>query len=365
MTLFTQPADGRRDDPNGLRSKARNLQIAEQILHSSMGRSHPRSPQPHHERRTVMNQERTPPARPPLVLIANDQEWSTRSLESILWPNGYAVLRAYTGRKTLERARSAQPDLVIIDSSLPDVDSLELCRELRQEGGVRDSTPILMTAPVRPSRQQRLEALKAGAWEFLSYPLDAEELMLRLDGYMRAKFDADRAREDALLDETTGLYNIRGLERRARELGSHAYRYHWPLACVVVSPDQLQPGGDHEELTATINRLADAFKSLFRVSDALGRLGDSEFAVLAPGTDSEGARLLAKRLLGALETNGGEGTPLALRIGFDAVDDYHESPIELMDMLARATTAVRMSRAGTSGEEEPIFRFEGGAPDEN
>ena len=41
------------------------------------------------------------PSRPPLVLIANDQEWSARSLESILGPAGYAVLRAYTGRQAL------------------------------------------------------------------------------------------------------------------------------------------------------------------------------------------------------------------------------------------------------------------------
>ena len=47
------------------------------------------------------------PAASPLVLIANDQEWSARSLESILGPNGYAVIRAYTGQQALERARAA------------------------------------------------------------------------------------------------------------------------------------------------------------------------------------------------------------------------------------------------------------------
>jgi PleD family two-component response regulator len=292
--------------------------------------------------------------RPPLVLIANDQEWSTRSLESILWPNGYAVLRAYTGKKTLERARSAQPDLVVVDSSLPDVDSLELCRQLRADAAVRDSTPVLMTAPVRPSRQQRLEALKAGAWDYLSYPLDAEELMLRLDGYMRAKFDADRAREDALLDEDTGLYNIRGLERRARELGSHAYRNHWPLACVVVTSDASVPAEETNESGESITRLADTFKALFRVSDALGRLGETEFAVIAPGSGAEGANLLARRVLSAFEADGSSLEDSNFRIGFDSVEDYHESPVELMEMLARATTAVRMAATGRTTENRII-----------
>jgi diguanylate cyclase (GGDEF)-like protein len=289
--------------------------------------------------------ERTPPARPPLVLIANDQEWSTRSLESILWPNGYAVLRAYTGRKALERASSAQPDLIIIDASLPDIDSLRLCEQLRADSAVRDSTPILMTAPVRPSRSQRLAALRAGAWDYLSYPLDAEELMLRLDGYMRAKFDADRARDDALLDERTGLYNLRGLERRARELGSHAFRNHWALACVVVAPD-VEVNHDHTSSAEAVQQIADVFKSVFRISDAIGRLGESEFAIIAPGTDATGAVRLAKRLSTAINHDTPTDSPeLRIRVGYDAVADYHENPVELMDMLARATTALRMSRS--------------------
>jgi diguanylate cyclase (GGDEF)-like protein len=308
--------------------------------------------------------QRTPPQRPPLVLIANDQEWSTRSLESILWPNGYAVLRAYTGRKALERSRSAQPDLIIIDTSLPDIDSLALCEALRTEAHVHDSTPIIMTAPVRPSRQQRLAALRAGAWEFLNYPLDAEELMLRLDGYMRAKFDADRAREDALLDEATGLYNIRGLERRARELGSHAFRNHWPLACVVVAPDSLTADSEEaarERGAGTTDRITTLLKSVFRISDVIGRLGENEFAIIASGTDSRGAMQLAKRLAGAMERDGGTGSDqVRIRVGYDAVADYHENPVELTDMLARATTALRLSRQGDEPDADSWIRpFEG------
>ena len=59
------------------------------------------------------------PSRPPLALLANDQEWSARSLESILGPNGYAVLRAYTGRQALEMARSSLPDVVMSTRACP------------------------------------------------------------------------------------------------------------------------------------------------------------------------------------------------------------------------------------------------------
>lgn len=73
--------------------------------------------------------------RSPLVLIANDQEWSARSLESILTPNGYTVIRAYTGQQALDRALSARPDLVILDAQMPDLHGIEVCRLLREDPG--------------------------------------------------------------------------------------------------------------------------------------------------------------------------------------------------------------------------------------
>ena len=93
---------------------------------------------------------------PPLVVIANSQEWHTRSLESILGPHGYAVLRAYTGRQAIERVLSAQPDVIVIDTDLPDIDGLEVCRTLRADTRISNSTPILVTSPGHPSRQKRL-----------------------------------------------------------------------------------------------------------------------------------------------------------------------------------------------------------------
>src|SRR6185503_20837807 len=67
---------------------------------------------------------------PPLVLLASDQEWSTRSLESVLGPHGFASVRAYTGRQALELIRRTHPDVVIIDSGMPDIPGVDLCQQL-------------------------------------------------------------------------------------------------------------------------------------------------------------------------------------------------------------------------------------------
>lgn len=306
--------------------------------------------------------DRSPRAHPPLTLIANSQEWHSRSLESILGPHGYAVLRAYTGKQAIERAQAAQPDLIILDTDLPDRDGLDVCRELRADPRITASTPILITSSGHPSRQKRLDALRAGAWDFIGASLDGEELPLRLDAYLRAKQEVDRAREVSLLDELTGLYNLRGLARRAREIGSQAFRDKEPFACIVLTPVLNDLDGVQVETAAAdvvLEALARVLRDTGRNSDAIGMLGPGEFAVVAQGTDSAGAVRLAERLSRAIADSGGSRA-VRMAAGYDAVPNYHEAPIEPSDMLMRASMAMRLSRSDSSnGALLSIRKFEG------
>lgn len=297
----------------------------------------------------MSDREKSP--RPPLVLIANDQEWSARSLESILAPNGYAVLRAYTGYQALERARTARPDLVILDAQMPDLHGVEVCRQLRADPRFSATTPILITTAGPSGRAQRLEAYQAGAWEFFGQPLDGESLLLKLRTFLDAKLEADRFREDTLLDQQSGLYNMRGLSRRAREIGAEVFRRHQALACVVFSVDL--PSHAESELPDRISRM---LREQGRTSDAIGRLGEEEFAVIAPGTEASGALLLVERLERALAGVGGNGGgQLPLRAGYCAVPDYTTSAVDAVEMLLRATSTLRQLRADGSLERVRAF----------
>jgi PleD family two-component response regulator len=302
--------------------------------------------------------------RPPLVLIANAQEWSARSLETILGPAGFAVLRAYTDRNALDRARSARPDVIILDLHLPDGGGLDVCRALRADPQITPSTPILVSIAGPTTREQRLEVMRAGAMELVGQPLDGEEFCLRLQAYVRAKFDADRARDESMVDPETGLYNMRGLAKRARELGAQAFRQRTALGCVVFSPEL--NGGEptsEEAILEAMQLLAKALKTTGRVSDAIGRLGPAEFAVMAPETDGEGLLKLAERLARNLrvQANGGHPTPIKLRAGYDAVPNVHATPLDPVDLLVHATSALRTARAEPSTDW--IHRFERAARD--
>ncbi len=300
--------------------------------------------------------------RPPVVLIVDDQEWSSRSLESVLAPNGYAVMRVYSARTGLERARTLPPDLIFINTNLPNGDGVGLCRALREDPQFSASMPILITGSERPTREQRLEALRAGAWDFVSYPIDAQELLLRLEAYMKARFETSRVWQQSLIDQPTGLYNLRGLERRAQELRSQAHREQQPLACVVLAQSwESETEGtsfltEEQVIAAAAARLGKALKQIGRTSDAIGRLGQIEFAILAPSTDGEGAVKLAERLAGALRSldhetdERADRAPIQLRAGYDAVDNVREAPLEAKDLLLHATIALRTARSQGNGD---------------
>jgi len=299
----------------------------------------------------------------PLVLIANDQEWSARSLESILGPNGYSVVRAYTGQQALERARTAQPDLIILDAQMPDMHGFEVCRTLRSDPRFSATTPIVITTSGPSGRTQRLQAYEAGAWEFLGQPLDGESLLLKLATFLRCKLEVDALKEESLLDSGTGLYNMRGLARRAKEIGSEAFRRRDPLACVVFSPDGEADDQDEATPEEEAQRISDQVGLLFRQagrsSDAIGRLGLSEFAVIAPSTGPEAALRLVRRLGDAVESSsipvrGGERS-VRVRAGYCAVPDFAESSVDAVELLLRATTALRDLKREGDGERVRAF----------
>ena len=298
-------------------------------------------------------------ARPADVVIASKHEWISRSLASILGPQGYVLRKTYNRAQALAQIRRAAPDAVIIDEQLPDGDGYVLCRELTEEGRVSPSTPVFLALPRPPTRRDRLAALRAGAWACLGEPLDAEELLAALDVYVPAKLDADQARTQGLVDEVTGVYNVRGLTLRAQELAAQATRRHSALCCVLLAPDtepDAGAGGDGRPSEAPlwlVRRIATVLRAAARQSDAIGRLDANAFAVVAVDTDAAQARRLAERLATAILAEADSPFPalhrFRLRAGFHGVSDFHVASIDSDELMLRATAALRKAQTDSGG----------------
>jgi diguanylate cyclase (GGDEF)-like protein len=115
-----------------------------------------------------------------------------------------------------------------------------------------------------------------------------------------------------------------------------------------------------EEVQRIAEQVGQLFKRAGRTSDAIGRLSHAEFAVIAPATSNEGALRLIQRLGGSIEATpipvrGGERS-LRVRAGYCAVPDFAESPVDAVELLLRATTALRELKR--EGEVEQVRAFD-------
>jgi PleD family two-component response regulator len=288
------------------------------------------------------------PSRPPVVLIANDQDWASRSLESVLGPRGYAVLRASTTADALKLGRVAHPDAYILHAGMPDRGGVELCARLRSDPKFPLNVPIIITTSAVASRSERLSAYAAGAWELCSEPLDTEVLLHKLDSYVQAKLAADRVRDESLVDDETGLYNARGLARRAREIGSEAVRRAAGLACVAFAPEPEFADTADEDDRELAELVRDICRTQARASDAVGRIGPNEYVIIASSNGERGAEQIVTRLSEAFAStilvSRGRQHRLRLHAKIAAVTNLAEAPTDAVDMLYNATTSLREFR---------------------
>jgi len=301
---------------------------------------------------------RAPFSRPPVLLVANAfGTWLSQALANLVKARGYRVHFVLTGRELLDQAPTLRPDVIVLDADLPDLDSVAVCRTLRQNRAAWNM-PVIMITATPATKQQRLAALEAGAWDYLSVLLNPEELTLKVDAMARLKLEVDRALEESAVDPTSGLYTLRGLERRARELTSDAVRRRAALACVALGIGLDSKGDGAAVLPAAAAYAGLVLQVSGRTSDCVGRLGQGEFAVLAPGTAPQGAATMAQRLSRVLETAGPRPAgvpPLRVHAGYDAVANVHRTPVEPESLLEHAGTALHEARAG-SGERIRAYR---------
>jgi len=115
------------------------------------------------------------------VLVIDDEEEIRRALFSILKARNYQVEVSPSGTDGIRVAIDMNPDLVVLDLTLPDIDGIEVCRELREWM----SSPILILS-VRDNEADKIAALDTGADDFLTKPFSAGELLARLKALRRS-----------------------------------------------------------------------------------------------------------------------------------------------------------------------------------
>lgn len=135
-----------------------------------------------------------------LILLIEDEPQMRRFLRITLLSNGYRLVETETGAEGLLQAASRNPDVVLLDLGLPDMDGLEVTTRLREW----TQTPVIVIS-AREQEQDKIKALDAGADDYLTKPFDAGELLARIRVALRHALRQRSGRQEPVFS----LYNLR------------------------------------------------------------------------------------------------------------------------------------------------------------
>ena len=119
----------------------------------------------------------------PKILVVDDIPENVRLLEAVLAPHGYDVVTASDGAEALAAVEAEEPDLVLLDVFMPELDGYAVCMRLR-ENEQTAVLPVIMVTSMA-SKDDRLRAVEAGANDFIAKPVDKTELRVRTSSLLQ------------------------------------------------------------------------------------------------------------------------------------------------------------------------------------
>jgi adenylate cyclase len=120
----------------------------------------------------------------PKILVVDDVPQNVRLLEAVLSSNGYAVSAASSGQEALEKVTVELPDLVLLDIQMPGMNGYEVCRRIREDPATSFLPVVLVTSS---DSEVRVNAIEAGADDFITKPFNKQELLARVRSLIRIK----------------------------------------------------------------------------------------------------------------------------------------------------------------------------------
>jgi two-component system cell cycle response regulator len=243
------------------------------------------------------------------ILIIEDRPESVQWFMSALTPAN-EVAAADSFEEALVRVRGGDFDLIVVSLGLRGFDGLRLCSQLRSLPEGRN-VPILVLVSEGDKRKLN-QALEMGVNDYLTRPVDKNELIARVRTQLRKKNYQDRLRhnvqlslEMAITDQLTGLHNRRYMARHLDNLILGAQKSGKPLAFLIMDIDHFKSVNDahgHDIGDEVLREFANRISANIRGIDLACRYGGEEFVVVMPDTDIDFACTIAERLRHSVET---------------------------------------------------------------
>jgi diguanylate cyclase (GGDEF)-like protein len=242
-----------------------------------------------------------------LRLLVADDDAAPRDAAQEVLGNDFDLTAAATGDKAWA-AVTSDPDLLVVfvDTAMPGLDGFELLERIRaDERAAIHELPVIMMTP-GDDASARQEALKRGATDFISKPLDPGELSARARAYAtpeRVRRHAQALSTSQLQDSVTGLGTRAYFDKRLESVLGQCRRQRTPLTVVQIEPIGVSVGMAGERAQSGSRVLREAGQCLaqrMRSHDVLARLGANRFGAICPDCGPSGASRVLGRLLESL-----------------------------------------------------------------
>lgn len=148
----------------------------------------------------------------PIILHVEDDEANRYAVRRILEKSGFEVHDAHSGEEGLKQANTLQPDLIILDIKLPDINGFEVCRKIKSDAAT-NAIPVLQTSASFVNSEHKVEGLESGADGYLAQPIEAAVLVATVKSLLRIRkaeklaTEAMRSREEVLAIVSHDLRN--------------------------------------------------------------------------------------------------------------------------------------------------------------
>lgn len=232
------------------------------------------------------------------VLMAEDDPVSRTVLRKMVARWGYEVVACADGTAAW-KALLDDPtiELALLDWMMPGMDGIDLCRRIRCELGDRYVYVILLTG--RTGVEDLVEAMNAGADDYVNKSLDSRELQVRMRAGQRIVELKEALRRQATRDGMTGLWNSTALHELLEREYQQALRQDALLAVVMSDLDRFKLVNDtygHRAGDCALREASRRMHDQLRGYDALGRYGGEEFLLVLSGPSAAQAAGLAERM---------------------------------------------------------------------
>ncbi len=261
------------------------------------------------------------------ILLVDDQKDTATNLESLLNNPDLLIVRAQSGEEALNRTHEYPFAVILIDVQMPE-DGYEIAELLRSIAPLR-TTPLLFISAARMDREHMFKGYDLGVIDYIFKPVEPQILTRKVTMFLELhrqrrqlgektrELDAKILELEVLykeleernatlerlssLDGLTGLFNRRYFDDNLIKEWKQATRNNSPLSLLIVDIDYFKNYNDyygHLEGDDCLRKVAQSlYDALMRPADIIARYGGEEFTAILPNTNSEGAMMVARRMM--------------------------------------------------------------------